>query len=636
MNQILKQYEDALKITTLDRKARAVLKKPLGVVVSDTETTGLLFHTPSYFKDEEKWVDNPFPFGISLAFNYKGRMLLVWGRWGTPLYAECKRILGLPRMNIWHNMKYDLRVCKTNGIEVIGPQHCTLTMSRIYWDRRKRHDLQSLSEFICPEISDWDVDLKKELKKLKSQWTRRLNKEGNVFDNGVPNDAFVNYSFLPDEMIGHYSMVDSFMVYVLYKKLAPVISREYRGLYLRERRVVYVVMGIEETGMGFDAKRGREEIEKNGPKIVRQKRIVDKLGFESQEDFTLFHLKVRNALLWHGVTKKQLTEKGKLTTEADVLRRCLSEGVPKKAERFIKSLMGYRALTKVTNTYLRPLTEMAERTGGIVYTTINPTNTRTGRPASTGPNLLNIPNPMTTKSRTENDVRGCFVPREGNVIYYFDVAQQEYAVLLLYCGEMDMLNAYIGGADIHQTMADKLGRDRKRTKNCNFGVTYGLSVKGMAKLYGLTLEQAKDDMKLYRETFPFVQKFQDRCKRELYKKGYVEDFFGRRYHIAPSQSYKAVNALVQGGCAQAFKIGLLQVDGLLYEFPHAGEIILPVYDEIQIERHSQIRMDIEQDFCHQIISCMTDIPQLRDRGLELRVDVEKTTTNWAEKVKVDV
>ena len=175
--QILRQFEDALKITELDKKTKKVLSNVRGVVCCDTETTGLLFHTPSYFKDEERWVDNPFPFGLSLAFNYNGRIVLVWGRKGCKLYDVCKSVLASPNIKIWHNMKYDLRVCKTNGIEVRGPQHCTLTMSRICWDRRKDHRLQALSEFLCPQISAWEEELKEIKKREKAKWTRAVKKE---------------------------------------------------------------------------------------------------------------------------------------------------------------------------------------------------------------------------------------------------------------------------------------------------------------------------------------------------------------------------------------------------------------------------------------------------------------------------
>lgn len=90
--------------------------------------------------DHDRIVDNPFPFGLTLCFPHKGQLILVWGRYGTDLYKACMDVFASDCMKVWHNSKYDLRVCKTNDIKVNGTQLCTLTMLRIYWDRRRSHE----------------------------------------------------------------------------------------------------------------------------------------------------------------------------------------------------------------------------------------------------------------------------------------------------------------------------------------------------------------------------------------------------------------------------------------------------------------------------------------------------------------
>jgi len=615
---ILLQHKQARQIWKYDKSVGLLLKRKKDIVAADTETTGLLFHRPSVLHDDyDRIVDNPFPFD-------KGQLVLVWGRYGTDLYKACVDVFASDCMKVWHNSKYDLRVCKVNGIEVNGTQLCTLTMSRIYWDRRKSHSLQALSEFICPGISDWEVGLKKELTKLKRQWSKRKD-EWNPDWNGDPKE-YVNYSFLPNEMVGGYSQTDVFMVWQLFQKLSPYMADEYGDIFDREMAVTHVVTKIEEAGMGFDAKRGRDELNKLLPKIKLKRRILDEL---SPPDFTLGPAKILKALKFLGVKSKQLKAKGKETTSVDVLNQAVRDGVPKKAERFIKVLLDFRAYSKVANTYLKPLTEQAERTGGTVYTTINPTDSRTGRPASRDPNLLNIPNQDVKQRGRQNHVRDCFVPRTGKAIYYFDVSQQEMAMLLSYAGANDMLQAYLDGKDLHQHMADLLGRPDKRkiVKNQNFGVIYGLGIRAMAKDQNLTIEQAKEEMKIYNREFPFIHELQERLKDEL-SRGYVQDYFGRRYHVPRGQAYKTVNAVVQGGCAQAFKQGLLQVDELYERKYKEARIILPVYDELMVER--EIKRD-EKMFCRETIKCMSEVAELMSVGLKFRVDVKRTVMNWAEK-----
>jgi len=90
---------------------------------------------------------------------------------------------------------------------------------------------------------------------------------------------------------------------------------------------------------------------------------------------------------------------------------------------------------------------------------------------------------------------------------------------------------------------------------------------------------------------------------------------------------------VQGSCAQIFKIALIKIDQILD--PKIESILLPVHDEFQIELRKSSSRD-ERNFVVFIISAMINIPQLDDRGLKLRVDVSKTTTNWAKKEKLEV
>ena len=631
-SNILQQYKQAKRIWKYNKESKLLLRKKKDIVAADTETTGLLFHRPSVLHDDhDRIVDNPFPFGLTLVFLHRGQLVLVWGRYGTDLYKACIDVFASDCMKVWHNSKYDLRVCKTNGIEVNGVQLCTLTMSRIYWDRRRSHSLQALSEFTCPGLSDWEVGLKKELTKLKRQWSKKKD-EWNPAWVGDPKE-YVNYSFLPDEMIGSYSQTDGFMVWQLFQKLSPFMADEYADIFDREMAVTHVVTKIEEAGMGFDVKRGREELEALLPKIKLKRRILDEL---TPPDFTLGPKKILEALKFLGVKSKQLKAKGKETTTVDVLNQAVRDGVPKRAERFIKVLLDFRAYSKIANTYLKPLTEQAERTGGTVYTTINPTDSRTGRPASRDPNLLNIPNQDVKQRGRENHVRNCFIPRNGKMykdmkiilpvydelqiewngaIYYFDISQQEFAMFFSYADADDLVKAYLNGADLHQHMADLLGRPDKRkiVKNQNFGVIYGLGIRVMAASQNISIEQAKEEMKIYNNEFPFIREFQKRLEEKLRFYGYVEDYFGRRYHVPMGQAYKAVNAIVQGGCAQAFKQGLLQVDELLGK-----------------------RYKSERGFCKSIMKAMSEVKETMDVGLKFRVDVKKTVTSWAEKEEIKI
>ena len=109
----------------------------------------------------------------------------------------------------------------------------------------------------------------------------------------------------------------------------------------------------------------------------------------------------------------------------------------------------------------------------------------------------------------------------------------------------------------------------------------------------------------------------------------MTDWFGKRYHIPTGQAYKAVNAKIQGACASIFKQALVNINAHLDEYLPEAHILLPVHDEFQLECPNNTGLPVDA-----IKYCMIHIHEVLDRGLTLKVDVAKSVTNWAEKVKV--
>ena len=637
IKSVLEQYNSVIRITKGSPRQKRLFASEPDVIASDTETTGLIFNSPSVLHTDVADLNhhNPFPFGLSFAFRYRQKIVLVWARWGTKLWPRALALLKTSITKTWHNARYDLRVCKENDIKVSGAQHCTLTMARIFLDRRRHHALQKLSEFLWPELSAWEVDLKKEWTKLQTRYTRAGHEPG-----------YTNYSFLPDALIGPYSMTDSFIGLMLFEKLHPIMMRDFLELYERELEVMHAISKIECRGLAWDIKKAKRETRRLKKPMDAAE---DTLKVYSGPDKAVSYWQtVRDTLYSLGITPKQLTVKKqgvtKITTDADKLNDLLRTTKRKRVQTYIETLLTYRAYKKTISTYLLPLTKIAEINNGIVYTSINPADTVTGRMASRDPNLHNIPTLNPRRGRTsggENPVRSCFICRKGCVNYYFDQSQMEIAFFGLLANEPLILETYAAGGDIHAVMADTLyGKDhteieRDRTKDTNYGIIYGMGIIGMAKARGVSIDEAKEFLRMYHRTFPSINAFLDECKFQLRYQGYVEDYFGKRYHVPLNQAYKAVNCLVQGGCASTFKVGLLAVVDMLKECHCPANILLPVHDEIIIEQ-KKYQGYPERQFCQDVVHCMTEIPVLLDRGLRLRVDVKKSTTSWAEKVPVKI
>ena len=106
--------------------------------------------------------------------------------------------------------------------------------------------------------------------------------------------------------------------------------------------------------------------------------------------------------------------------------------------------------------------------------------------------------------------------------------------------------------------------------------------------------------------------------------GFVTDIFGRKYMCDTRENYKAVNYLIQGCAAGIIKKAMIDIDTLLKD--RKSNMLLTIHDELVLEVH-----DSEEDLLPKVIDIMEDRDTFR---VPILINVEKTTTNWAEKTTV--
>lgn len=211
-NKILQLYKQA-KIINSVKELRSVVKNrdvrfPLSF---DTETTSATFNNFSYLycKNIPNNVclpyNYPYIIGISMAVMVERKIHLLWARRPSSLFNAACKVLSKKSSKTAHNARYDIRAMNENGFDVAPEVECTYTMARIYWDRRQKHSLKALAEILCAELSGWEEPIKTELRKLRTAYTRK----------GFPKD-YVNYSFIPDEIMAKYSSLDSFWAMILW------------------------------------------------------------------------------------------------------------------------------------------------------------------------------------------------------------------------------------------------------------------------------------------------------------------------------------------------------------------------------------------------------------------------------------
>ncbi len=279
------------------------------------------------------------------------------------------------------------------------------------------------------------------------------------------------------------------------------------------------------------------------------------------------------------------------STNADVLESL------KDKHPIINEILEYRTLAKLKSTYCDGLIKVIDNDGRI-HSTLNQTETRTGRISSAEPNLQNIP----VRTDVGRELRRFFVAKDGFCLVDADYSQIELRVLASMAGDETMINAFVSGADIHAITAsqvfnipvdDVTSLDRRRAKAVNFGIVYGIGAHSLSQDIGVSFKEADRYIKGYLANYSGVARFMEKCKEDAKKKGYAETVFGRRRYLPELSASNAMlrsfgervamNMPIQGTAADIIKVAMIRVyERLKKEVPEA-HLIMQVHDELIIE-----------------------------------------------------
>ena len=374
--------------------------------------------------------------------------------------------------------------------------------------------------------------------------------------------------------------------------VAPELDRlGMADLYLKiEHPLIPVLAHMEERGIRIDLdylKGMAEELDKRVAELEAEcyehaGEIIN-LGSPAQLRVLLYDKL--------GLKTTRRTKTG-LSTDARALQTLVDQ------HPFVQTLLDYRELAKLKNTYVDALPPLVDPDDGRIHTTYDQTVAATGRLSSTNPNLMNIP----VRTDLGKQIRRAFVAADGGVLLSVDYSQIELRVMAHFSEDPLLIDVFNQDQDIHSATAAQIydlepselkTKHRSVAKMVNYGLAYGMGAPGLAERLNVPVAEAEQIIEVYFERFGGVADFLDSVVKQAYADGFTTTMFGRRRYLPELGSgnprvrsigeRQALNAPIQGSAADIMKLAMINVERELEASELSARMILTVHDELVFE-----------------------------------------------------
>jgi DNA polymerase-1 len=521
-----------------------------------------------------------------------------------PVLASADRLL------VGQNLKYDLLVCRTAGLDVAEPLFDTMVAAYLVNPGRREYGLDALA---LDYFGHTMIPLTDLLGEKKSDRTM---------------------AEVPVEAAAEYAAEDAVVTWRLKGRLEAEL--EEAGLAKLacevEMPLVPVLAEMEDTGVAIDTGVLEEISADLGQRLGKlEQEIYEEAGHE----FLINSPQQLATVLFDEIGLKPLkkTASGSRPSTAAAVLEELAHRHP-----LPRLILAYRQLAKLKSTYVDALPQLVDPNDGRVHASFNQTVTATGRLSSSDPNLQNIP----IRTDEGRQIRRAFVPGpEGWVLMAMDYSQIELRMLAHYSGDEQLVRAFQEDRDIHSFVAaqihgvdeDDVTYDMRRVaKVVNFSLIYGKTAYGLSRDLSIGVGEAERFIDDYFDRYRGVRAFTAEVLERAKDQGYVTTILGRRRYIEgidkmdpkrlnfPERT--AINTVIQGSAADLIKVAMNRIARRIDLEDRPSRLLIQIHDELIFEAPA----DAADDEAEWITGEMTDA---LDLAVPLKVNVA-TGTNWME------
>ncbi|MBF1570445.1 MAG: DNA polymerase I [Prevotella sp.] len=533
-------------------------------------------------------------FYVPVPANYKEALKVV--EIFKPLYESDKI------MKIGQNIKYDYEVLTRYGVTIQGKMFDTMIAHYLI-----QPELHHNMDYLAETLLGYQTIHIEELLGPKGK------KQKNMRDLS-PTDIY------------EYAAEDADITLRLRNVLEPRLKElGVEELFWNiEMPLVRVLADMELNGVCLDT-----EALQDTSKIFneRMREYEQEIYKEAGEEFNISSPKQVGDILFGKLQimdKPKKTKTGQYVTSEEVLQS-LENKSP-----IVRNILNYRGMKKLLSTYIDALPKLINPRTGHIHTSFNQALTATGRLSSSDPNLQNIP----VRTDDGKEIRKCFIPEEGCLFFSADYSQIELRIMAHLSEDENMMEAFREGHDIHRATAAKIWHEdidkvtdaqRKKAKQANFGIIYGITTYGLAQRMDISNAEAKDLIQDYFRTFPKVQAYMEHAKEVARAKGYAETLFHRRRYLADINSRNAtvrgfaernaINAPIQGTEADIIKVAMVRIWERFKKEGIRSKMILQVHDELNFSVYPEEREQVERIVIEEMQNAYPlNVPLIADAG----------------------
>ena len=539
-------------------------------------------------------VEEKKAFYVAVPANYEEALKIV--QIFKPLYESDKI------MKIGQNIKYDYEVLTRYGVTLQGKMFDTMIAHYLI-----QPELHHNMDYMAETLLGYQTIHIEELLGPKGK------KQKNMRDLS-PTDIY------------EYAAEDADITLRLRNVLEPRLKElGVEELFWNiEMPLVRVLAYMELNGVCLDT-----EALQDTSKIFneRMREYEQEIYKEAGEEFNISSPKQVGDILFGKLQimdKPKKTKTGQYVTSEEVLQS-LENKSP-----IVRNILNYRGMKKLLSTYIDALPKLINPRTGHIHTSFNQALTATGRLSSSDPNLQNIP----VRTDDGKEIRKCFIPEEGCLFFSADYSQIELRIMAHLSEDENMMEAFREGHDIHRATAAKIWHEdidkvtdaqRKKAKQANFGIIYGITTYGLAQRMDISNAEAKDLIQDYFRTFPKVQAYMEHAKEVVRAKGYAETLFHRRRYLADINSRNAtvrgfaernaINAPIQGTEADIIKVAMVRIWERFKKEGIRSKMILQVHDELNFSVYPEECEQVERIVIEEMQNAYPlNVPLIADAG----------------------